>query len=280
MERVTPVNLSRTPKHDKGYLGIDPDTAVYRIFPLWFFEEVLRLRQIVMVRPITWDDPFELLLPRVFVEVTDQVPYAQKPLESHLSPVYAQCWSATHDSDTLQRAYSRVVKDRLCRRNTCPADEGVRVRSTPRKLLESLRSWATGSEQHNAYIGTVHYHTAQEIQQSVANEIAQFGLEAYAEPHALACASLRKRQAFRHEAEVRLLYIEKRAIQPEPFIRVPVDPNLLFDEITFDPRLEAFERIERENNARSLGYTGAINASDLYQGALTLVSVKSLGRKP
>lgn len=32
---------------------------MYRIFPLWFFEEVLRSRQLVLVAPHRWEDPFD-----------------------------------------------------------------------------------------------------------------------------------------------------------------------------------------------------------------------------
>jgi hypothetical protein len=48
-------------------------------------------------------------------------------------------------------------------------------------------------------------------------------------------------------------------------MRVKIDPNVLFDEVTFDPRLELFERKEREAVIKNLGYTGKIVDSNLYQ---------------
>ena len=46
------------------------------------------------------------------------------------------------------------------------------------------------------------------------------------------------------------------------------DPNNLFDEVRFDPRLAEFERKEREALARKLGYSGKVTTSSLYLGTL------------
>ena len=260
------------------YLGIDPDTPIYRIFPLWFFHEALRLRQLVLVRPSLWADPFELLLTSVMVESEETVPHTQESLERHLFPVHAQCWSVTHDSDILLRAYSRVSIDKYCRRNTCPGEEGVRVRSTPRKLLESLRSCVEMGLDGNSFIGAVRYHARDDMQQMIANEIGEFGLDVYLQPLALAHATLRKRREFRHEAEVRLLHVETRPIPPQPLVRYPFEPNEVFDEVTFDPRLRPFERDEREVTARALGYAGPFQAADLYQRTLLVIRIKNSRR--
>ncbi|HEV8413036.1 MAG TPA: hypothetical protein VGQ49_05545 [Bryobacteraceae bacterium] len=80
---------------------------------------------------------------------------------------------------------------------------------------------------------------------------------------------LLKRLAFHHEAEVRLIYVEQRIERPVAegeFVRIPIDPNTMFDEVAFDPRLVLFERREREETALSLKYTGAFRDDGLYQG--------------
>lgn len=262
-----------------GYLGVDPDAPVYRIFPQWSFEEALRLRQMVLVQPRVWEDPFEILLPMVMIEVQDMVPHRQVSLEQHLLPLYAQCWSATQESDTLLRAYSRVEKDPLYRKNTCPSYEGVKVRSTPRKLVEALLAWTTWDKGNSSFVGAVQYHTREEILQSLANEIGLLGLNAFTEPRIMAQASLRKRHEFSHESEVRLMYVETRKNTNEPLIRLPIDPNVLFEEISFDPRLETFERNEREAVARSLGYKGPVVESILYKKTGTVISLANLPQR-
>ena len=93
-----------------NFLNIaDPDAPIYRIYPLWFFEEALRLRQLVLVAPERWEDPYEILTSRVMIVYGRTAPGEQRPLGPLLRPAYAQCWSNTRESDTLLRAYSRVV---------------------------------------------------------------------------------------------------------------------------------------------------------------------------
>jgi hypothetical protein len=65
-----------------------------------------------------------------------------------------------------------------------------------------------------------------------------------------------------------LIYVEERDLVAEKIIRVPFDPNEVFEDITFDPRLLTFEKDERETVIQSLGYKGSISKSDLYQRIL------------
>jgi len=123
-------------------IGIEnPDEPVYRIFPLWYFEEALRLRQLVLVNPAVWEDPYEVLPERLMLQDLRPDNFKEKMFNVFLRPAYAQCWSRTKESDTLMRAYSRVVLDSHHKRNTTPETEGVRVRSTPRKLLAAMSIW-------------------------------------------------------------------------------------------------------------------------------------------
>lgn len=262
-------------RNDPGFLDIaDPDKAIYRIFPLWFLEEALRLGQLVLVPRTSWEDPYEVLEKRIAVSVHSCGVYQRQVMIGNgLPQAFAQCWSATPESDTLLRAYSRVVKDTHFQRNTCPRDEGVRVRSTPRKLLEALRAGTQDWPSASCFIGSVRYLSQTELMQSAANAIGQVGLDVFTLPENRAKLMLLKRTAFSHEAEVRLIYVEHRLGANKPLVRVQIDPNEVFDEITFDPRLVEFERLERETTIRSMNYRGAVNRSDLYQSALMEVLV-------
>jgi hypothetical protein len=257
-------------RNDPGFLDIaDPDEAIYRIFPLWFLEEALRLRQLVLVPRTSWEDPYEVLEKRIAVNVHSCGVYQRQVMMGNgLPQAFAQCWSATPESDTLLRAYSRVVKDTHFQRNTCPRDEGVRVRSTPRKLLEALRAGTREGPSASCFIGSVHYLSQTELMQSVTNVIGQIGLGVFAVAEYRARLMLQKRTAFSHEAEVRLIYVEHQLGAEKPLLRVQIDPNEVFEEITFDPRLVEFERLERETAMRSMKYAGAVNTSDLYQPIL------------
>jgi hypothetical protein len=49
---------------------------------------------------------------------------------------------------------------------------------------------------------------------------------------------------------------------------VDINPNAVFEEIAFDPRLAPFERIERETRIKTLGYSGPVATDALYQRTL------------
>ena len=92
-----------------NFMGIaNPDAPIYRFFPLWFFHEALRLRQLVLIAPALWEDPYEDLAQWTMVTRRNTQPHTQTHLASYLKPAYAQCWSYTQESDTLLRAYSKV----------------------------------------------------------------------------------------------------------------------------------------------------------------------------
>jgi hypothetical protein len=259
-----------------GFLGIsDPDAPLYRIFPLWFLEEALRLRQLLLFPPCRWEDPLEDLPSRIVMNDPRTNPWRQQPLQPFLRPAYAQCWSRTEESDTLLRAYSRLIKDPHSKRNTCPRDEGVQVRSSARKLLAAMQAWASAVQGISCFVGAVRYGPQQAIYQQLANLIRRHG------PHALGRGQLRaqlllvKRQAFAHEAEVRLICVDESDSPERNCLRIPIDPLVLFEEITFDPRLAPFERIERATAVRNLGYTGPLGQSELYQKILLKVMLPS-----
>jgi hypothetical protein len=252
----------------------DPDAPVYRIFSLWFFEELLRLKQLALVPPTRWEDPFEVLAQGIQMVDQSTAPWDCEMLEPYLSPAYAQCWSTTPESDTLLRAYSRVIKDPHFGRNTTPQDEGVKVRTTPHKLISVLQTWAANSEDRSCFVGSVRYGSREQILQELANLIGCHGPKALGHGKLRAELLLLKRDAFSHESEVRAICIDGRPIGEQSIIQVHVDPVQFIEEVEFDPRLLTFERREREAVARDLGYTGQFRDSGLYQGQLLEVVLR------
>lgn len=253
----------------------DSDATIYRIFPLWFLEEALRLRQLVLVQPALWEDPFEVVGNAIAVDTRHGDRIEQIIINQSLPPAFVQCWSATAESDALLRAYSRVVKDPHFRRNTCPRDEGVQVRSSPRKLLHALVSGAPAHRRGHWFVGAVNYLPREKLLQEIANAIGQHGPRVFEIPVNRAKLLLLKRDAFSHEAELRVIFVQQNQEPKEPIFRVPADPSVVFDEISFDPRLETFERRERETIIKKLGFKGTFQESDLYQRTLLQVVIES-----
>jgi hypothetical protein len=45
----------------------EPDIPIYRIFPLWFLDEALRLRVLTLNSPSRWEDPYEVIGEKIIV---------------------------------------------------------------------------------------------------------------------------------------------------------------------------------------------------------------------
>ena len=252
----------------------DPDQPIYRIFPLWFFEEALRLKYIVLVNPGLWEDPMEIVGGFIVLNQIVNGKLTQVTISEPFTRIFAQCWSSTEESDTLLRAYSRVVKDPHFGRNIFPREEGVRVRSTARKLLSALEAGTQDQPKGQCYIGSVQYMAHKELLQYIANGVGEVGKTIFDYPDNLANLALLKRQAFSHESEVRLMFISDDPTPASKLRRVQIDPNEIFDEIAFDPRIG--EQGVRENVVRDLGYTGKIVGSELYKRLELIVQLPDL----
>lgn len=246
----------------------DIDAPIYRIMPLWAFEHTLRIRSLVLKQPRSWQDPYEDPARLVAVEPIPPKPFKQVMLSEHLAPAFVQCWTQTAASDSLLRAYSQVTIDAQFNRNTTPRTEGVRVRSTPRKLLATLEDWCRTRDDWTAFIGGVSYAPAEQIGTAIANAVWSEGVKAFDDVKDRAALLLRKRDFFAHESEVRLIVVGPDSMRTQQEINVPFDPDAVLEEIAFDPRLVTFEARERAKSAETLGYHGTVHEWDAYQGVL------------
>src|SRR5437667_12063661 len=81
------------------------------------------------------------------------------------------------------------------------------------------------------------------------------------------CSS--KRDPFKHETEVRLVYVEHRdGYGSDHIFAAPFDPNSTFEEVMLDPRLHPDDVKEREAEFSSLGFKHPVKKSNLYQRVL------------
>jgi Protein of unknown function (DUF2971) len=144
---------------------------VYRVISLERLLELFQKRQNVLVAPEKWDDPFEN-----FILKSGRV---------SRRGWYGQCWTWQRASDAMWRIYSGDKN-------------GVRMRSTPAKLLESL----PGSAQGKAFVGRVRYLPEKPLMRFANDALAPGHLKLASNA---ARTLLVKRPAFEHEREVRLL---------------------------------------------------------------------------
>ncbi|TGP52554.1 hypothetical protein EN873_14890 [bacterium M00.F.Ca.ET.230.01.1.1] len=249
----------------------DLSRPLHRIFPVWIFEQMLQLRQMTLVSPRRWEDPYEDICSTFMLR--DQHDHAKPQLSvaEHLAPAWAQCWSYESNSDLLLRSYSRVERHPIAKRNMMPGAEGVRVTTTASLLLKAMEAWAMGvpgTADSGFALGRVTYLPEADLPLRLVNLIERQGLKYLNTLDGRAHTLLLKRDYFRHEDEVRLICTKEDKGAVAEFRHFSIEPNDLFTEIAFDPRLLYFERLERERTVQHLGYNGKITRDTSYEAAL------------
>ena len=206
---------------------IDRRTRIYRIFRRDYFFNLFSDGDNVLVRPKIWEDPFE----NVFLNAEVRTANGEKGRFGFHDDVYGQCWTSHAASDAMWRIYSEKK-------------DAIRVRTTVGQLLDSLCA-ANGDWAHTTcFIGKVVYMSDKNLS-AFAGTIFRDGIT----PHAVARSLLVKRNAYKHENEVRLIFIEPGNNKHlNGLYRHGIDPSALFDQAMADPRLpyEKFLRLKKQ----------------------------------
>jgi len=253
--------------------GLRLDTPIYRIHKQRYLAEVLSGKLCI---PATrfWDDPYENLIAWCCYEVIGpDKKIKQVFLGNDRLPTFGQCWSTVPESDAMWRIYSDVDKKRGVD-SSFSDNEGVRLRTTARKLVNALAKGRGPGHANKCFIGSVRYMAEEELRSYVVNAVGAYRENAFGGTTGHADALFLKRTPFTHEQEVRLLYIDSdREFEGKDFVEVPIDANDLIDEITLDPRLRAggggeYKRLEW---LRANGFKNATSVSSLYQKAMFLI---------
>lgn len=211
-------------------------THLYRILGFRHVVDLLESKELHFVSPSHWEDPYEKIL-----------------VHKRSHAIFAQCWSKKAASDAMWRIYSA---DRTA----------VRIRTTRSKLQRELSKHKESSEV-DFLIGDVEYLPSTEVNIRIA-AVATDLKQKYQSRRA-ADALLAKREAFDHEAEVRVIIHDRRLTvrtKPQPFYRLPVGTDGLVDSIFFDPRADdAFVRMATYYLENSVKFEGAVSKSALYR---------------
>jgi hypothetical protein len=220
----------------------DLGSNIYRVMGLDRFYELFENKQNVLVRPSKWEDPFENFI----LNAPARLPDGTIVSFGFNNDFYGQCWTKLTSSDALWRIFS-------------PDKTGVRVRTTAQRLLATLQAGLGEWANEQAYIGKVLYLSNKKLV-TFGNEVFRTGLNS----RALAETLLIKRVAFRHEREVRLLYLERDKTEKDIYA-YPVDPHALIDQVMLDPRLpREVANFSKDEIRRRTGFKGSILHSQLY----------------
>jgi len=244
----------------------DLDRPLYRIYPVWLFEMALSINggNLTLVRPALWEDPQEDLCAWLQMDARGG---SQKQLSGYLRPTYAQCWSMDGQSDALSRAYSRVSKDPVSGRNVEPKLEGVKARTTPRLVIDALEKSLRkrGDDALELFVAKIAY--VDSPGQEILDRLVKVGPTRLGAGSDRAWSLTLKRKAFGHEQEVRIIAVARPDTNAN-IIQLDINPNDVFQDVSFDPRLLAAERNEREARVRALGYTGPVTIDWSYSRTL------------
>lgn len=218
----------------------ESEQYIYRIMPIDRLLESFENQSLALVEPAKWDDPFENLLLKGLVPHSSNDAITSKLFRNS---IYGQCWTLHRETDAMWRIYS--------------ADKhGVKVRTTIRKLIDSLLQSAEGYERESCFIGKVDYLTQKELVTKLSDIEGMYGINA-------AKSLLYKRNEFSHEKEVRLIYTMES--KQGRIYKFKVDPHSLFDEIVFDPRMNKHIYQAYSQAIKSKGYMGSVRQSVMYQ---------------
>jgi hypothetical protein len=255
--------------------GLSLDTSIYRIHPQRFLGKLLS-GQLYLPATSRWTDPYENLISRAgYTFLDDDNLIKQVFIGGDRLPTFGQCWTTIAESDALWRIYSEVDKSIGFSSSFFPY-EGVRLRTTPRKLVNCLANGMGGGNEDKCCISAVRYLNENDLRAHVGNAIHTNREKAFSGISGHADGLTLKREPFRHESEVRLLYIDAdRRFAGKDGIAVPIDANAVIEEIMLDPRtIMGGGEPKRKEWLEANGFKNTIVTSSLYRGILLQVHLE------
>ena len=226
------------------------DQPIFRFLSTNRLFELFEKHSNTLVHPRLWEDPFENHIISAITEF--RIEDEKDTTVGFRDNLYGQCWTQTRESDAMWRIYS-------------PNKNGVRITTTPRKLLETLyKSCGTQINAYSCFVGKVKYYETTKLKEFLDENVTNwvyFDIDG----KGIAQSLLFKRIAFKHENEVRLLFNSKFKGEKNPDIfSYLFDPRTLIDDIVFDPRMEISEFNRHKKNLIQLGFQKRIVKSKLY----------------
>lgn len=206
------------------------------------------------MKPKKWEDPFENFILRSRL----QLPTGEHATIGFREKFYGQCWTLQRASDAIWRIYS-------------PRSDAVPIRSTVRKLAESLSRCRGDWARVEVFIGRVRFLSNPKLMAFAKRLFRSEGR--LLSMRTFANTLLVKRPAFKHEREVRLLFISHDDTEANgDLFSYPVNPKELIDQVMIDPRMaESAANALKQKIKSDTGFPGEIKRSLLYSPPPTLV---------
>ena len=226
------------------------DRNVYRYIPLNKLLDLFKQSQSALCHPRKWHDPFETLLLDAKFRTKNGTVH-RFPYRNH---IYCQCWTIESRSDALWKIYCPQLNSR---------SRGMRIRTTLRSLADSLSASEIDLDRERAFVGKVQYMSQDALLNRARTEFTN------KRPiKNIARLLLMKRYAFKHEAEIRLIYITHKSDhrKDDGILKYSVKPHELISQIMIDPRITPRQaRIVTSHIREQTSYTGEIKHSVMYK---------------
>ncbi len=245
----------------------DLNKSIYRIFQIDRFLDSFISNTNDLVDSFMWEDPFEnkiLSIPRITKEGNIK--------KYEWGQFFGQSWTLNSETDFMWRVYTSV-------------NEGIKVKTTISKLIQSIEN---STEYKNNYSESekimmeyednenydsnhvyLFYGTVGRIKYFREGELIKMNNTRKLEEVYFTNPLFSKRYEFSHEREVRIIirifdsdiptYINEKVFSYQ------IDPNFLFDELVFDPRMNENRFNSYKMFLRKNGYKNKITKSNLYK---------------
>ena len=233
---------------NRNFLNIDEkqkDKLIYRVISIQRLFDLFENKENVLVKPKLWDDPFENFI----MNSTGELEGGKMFSIGFRDHFFGQCWTKTRESDAMWRIYS-------------PDKNGVRIATTPRKLLRSLYDTADEFRDILCFIGGVNYYTTPKLKTLLNKHASTWIVDSTGAGQAQTL--LFKRNAFKHENEIRLIF-NSQGKEKSDLYRYPIDPFNLIDDIVFDPRIDYKVFAQYKDDLKKIGFKNRIVKSILYR---------------
>ena len=227
---------------------LEEDLEIYRVFNITRLLELFNTNKNTLVRPKLWDDPFE----NYILKSTGITSDGEKLSFGFQKDLYGQCWTLERESDAMWRIYS-------------PDKLGVRVRTTVRKLHDSLYSKVSFNSELSAFIGKVLYKPQNYMVKQIKNRFEMQEQLLDTSGKGTVKTLLMKREEFKHEKEVRLVYYNHTGNEHGDLYKYTFNPHAIIDEIVFDPRMNDDVIDVFHAHLKSINFTGRVSKSPLYK---------------
>ena len=233
------------------------DSYVYRILPFNRFIESIKKQEFIFVSVNKWQDPLENFIFKQDYRMKNGEIFSFDSIRNH---IYAQCWTLNEESDFSWKVYSHDFS-------------GIKLKSQIKNLYERLGSLVTEAN-NRLRVGKVMYWPLEKIKEIYEKDFTKY--EFQARELTFTWSLFIKREIYKHENEVRFIYVSEDNDDFSDFYKFKIDYNEIIESVSIDPRTSTEEFERKASIIKNLGFKGDIIKSDIYDNSELNIGLDSI----